>query len=477
MCGILFIEGMESETQVRNFLPSLSHRGPDDNHISVTDIGTLGFVRLAINGDLESGTQPYSFESLIGAFNGEVYNHKFLCKTHGIPDLQCDTHVILPLFEKLGEGILDALDGFYSGVIINQSTGELFCLRDHIGKKPLFFGRSESRFFLTSELKAIDQIDYFEPIPLGLSSVDLHSGKLTLIAGHSKAIIDGDLQDIFEDAIIKRLPATNQPVGVFLSGGLDSSLVAAFVAKHRPDATYFTLGTEGDRKFVQSVVNALGIENIHEVPLPGVEEIPDLIREVVKVTESFNPSIISNGLGTLILSKAVRDSGIKVVLGGEGADELFGGYHYFENPESNWKETRNQLIDDMRQTELRRLDLASMAHSIEVRCPFLDRQMRFFSDTLSFDQMYSNSHNKVILRNTFEGILPEEVLWRKKTSLDVGSGIRRLVTSYLGQTDNSERQVLKQIWESIFSMDSNHPYFSAYPVFDFAIDQRGEVHK
>ena len=125
---------------------------------------------------------------------------------------------------------------------------------------------------------------------------------------------------------------------------------------------------------------------------------PLLFREVVKSTESFNPSIISNGLATYVLSKAVNDAGIKVVLGGEGADELFGGYHKFTSADSNWKEIRNQLINDMQMTELRRLDLASMAHSVEVRCPFLDIKVRNFAESLDFEDLYEGDVNKVILR-------------------------------------------------------------------------------
>lgn len=202
-----------------------------------------------------------------------------------------------------------------------------------------------------------------------------------------------------------------------------------------------------------------------------------LIKKVVWATESFNPSIISNGLGTYLLSKSANEAGIKVVLGGEGADELFGGYHKYSSPDSNWKYIRKQLINDMPITELRRLDLSSMAHSVEVRCPFLDQRIRNFSDNLSFDDLYRGDVNKAILREVFEGFLPNSVLQRQKTSLDVGSGVRSLVVKCLTNNGQTERQVLKEIWNEHFNMDASNLFFSSYPVFDAVIDKRGRGHK
>jgi asparagine synthase (glutamine-hydrolysing) len=469
--------GPNSHERVQKLLPNLRHRGPDDQRITIEEKMALGFTRLAINGIDEVGAQPMEFEGLLGAFNGEIYNYQTLSKKHGISLSSSDTEIILPLFKKLNEEIIEVLDGFFSGVIVDQTTSKIWTMRDHIGKKPLFIGYSGKNLFITSEIKAVDNIDYFAPLPLGLASVDMKSGIVTTIRQHQSSQTNDSLIDIFRDAVIKRLPSSNQPVAVFLSGGLDSSLVAAVVAEYRPDATYFTLGSGDDLNAVQEVVKALGLKNIKTVNLPEVDEIPSLIRRVVKSTESYNPSIISNGLGTYLLSKAAHQAGIKVVLGGEGADELFGGYHKYTSTDSNWKETRNQLINDMPITELRRLDLASMAHSVEVRCPFLDKRLRDYSDILRFEDLYQGDVNKAILRNSFEGFLPNSILLRQKTSLDVGSGIRGIVVNYLTSNGQTERQGLKNIWNELFDMDSEHLYFSSYPVFDDAINKRGEVHK
>jgi asparagine synthase (glutamine-hydrolysing) len=477
MCGILFMFGLGSHEEVRKSLPRLAHRGPDDQRIIAAEEMALGFTRLAINGFNEVGAQPMEHGEMIGALNGEIYNYQALSETYDLSLSPSDTEILLPLFKKLKEGLIEALDGFFSGVIVDRTTSTIWTIRDHIGKKPLFVGRSGAKVFITSELKVIDHVDYFAPLPLGLCSVDAMSGKVKVIRQHHSIPTNDSLTNIFRDAVIKRLPAPTQPVAVFLSGGLDSSLVAAIVAKHRPDATYFTLGNGDDHDAVQDVVKALDLKDVRYVDLPKPIEVPTLIGKVVWATESFNPSIISNGLGTYLLSKSVREAGIKVVLGGEGADELFGGYHKYSSPESSWKKTRNQLIKDMSFTELRRLDLASMAHSIEVRCPFLDQRIRNFSDHLDFDDLYRGEVNKAILRDSFEGFLPESILHRQKTSLDVGSGIRSMVVNHLTSNGQTERQGLKDIWNEYFEMDITHMYFSSYPVFDVAINKRGKVHK
>lgn len=298
------------------------------------------------------------------------------------------------------------------------------------------------------------------------------------VAAHRPVVPEQDLRAAFERAVRKRMPSPDQPVGVFLSGGLDSSLVAAFASRLRDDITYFTLGNpQGpDRQAVDAVAAALGLVDVRAVPLPQPASLPGLVRAVVHATESFNPSIVSNGLATYLLAQAAHDAGIKVVLAGEGADELFGGYHTLHEQDP-WLEVRRQLIDDMQITELRRLDMSCMAHSVEPRCPFLDRSVRAISDGLGFRELYDGGENKVALRRSFEGVLPPETLHRRKTSFDVGSGIRGEVVRYLRQNGRSEREELRQLWGELFPYESSEPYFHVYPIFDTAIDRRGETHR
>ncbi|NKC15513.1 MAG: hypothetical protein GKR94_25950 [Gammaproteobacteria bacterium] len=329
----------------------------------------LGFARLAINGDRTAGRQPHDHGDLVGAINGEIYNHRALRGAHGLEPSGCDTQVVLPFFGRSGPHIIDDLDGFYSAVILRRSVRELICLRDHMGQKPLFVGRSSSELFITSELKILDECDCFECLPRGaarveLDTVEVDTVEVEQVARHRPIAPGPNLKRLFESAVRKRLPNPDQPVGVFLSGGLYSSLVAAFVSRLRDDVIHFTLGNPDgpDRRAVKPVVEALGLRAVRTVPLPRAVQLSELVRAAVHATESFNPSVVSNALATYLLASAAHEAGIKVALTGEGADELFGGYHSFRQQEP-WQAVRRPLIDDMQFTERRRLDMRCMAHS------------------------------------------------------------------------------------------------------------------
>ncbi|MCK8045322.1 asparagine synthase-related protein [Shewanella sp. 1CM18E] len=478
MCGVALLYGTTAVKSMPEVLGMLSHRGPDDQHYLVSHQLAIGFVRLAINDESIAGRQPYRTEGLIGAFNCEVYNAKSLAKHYNLTQgTGSDALVIAPLFNKLGSQILAELDGFYSGIIYESDTNSLYLLRDHMGKKPLFYGRADDNLFVVSELKALKQIEWFEQVPIGISKLDLATGVLLQIAEHSvPAGRPVSLQLAMEEAVVKRLPT--KPFGIFLSGGLDSSIIATIASKYRKDITYFVLGEpeNADVLMVNILAQHLGLENVKYIPLPLEQELPALIAKVLFAAESYNPSIISNGLATYILAEAAKRQGIKVVLTGEGADELFGGYHEGLS-ELDWQSTREKLIADMCFTELRRLDKCSMAHGVEARCPFLDRSVKCIADNLEYQQFYLPESNKVALREAFRHLLPAEIANRKKTSFDVGSGVRKLVVSYLTRNGNMEIFELRGLWQQAFTYDVNNPYFSSYPTFDAVIATRGVAHR
>ncbi|MCL1080195.1 asparagine synthase [Parashewanella spongiae] len=280
------------------------------------------------------------------------------------------------------------------------------------------------------------------------------------------------------NAVKNRLPEVQKPVGIFLSGGLDSSIIAALASKLRPNITYFTLGNESssDKAMVTKLVKHLELNDVRIIPVPSDELLGSYIAKIVYVTESVNPSIISNGLATYLLAQAASYAGIKVVLTGEGADELFGGYFKYLEP-NVLKIKCSNLMADMQYTELRRLDLCTMAHGVEARCPFLDNEIINLSKELEFSDIYSESMNKVILRKSFSSYLPKEVTDRPKVSFDVGSGIRQMVVKYLKRNGRSEREELQEIWEQHFNRTSTNDYFHRYSVFDDAIDRRGSSHQ
>ena len=492
MCGIVFLNGPDANKRIANSVERLAHRGPDDKVIWRNNNSALGFTRLIINGTSLQGRQPYQSSNFVGAVNGEIFNHAELAQQLRIPIRQCDTDMFFTIYDQFGEQSIELLDGFYSAVLYQPCNNTVTCLRDHIGKKPLFFGRSEQEWFLTSELKALNTVKRFEMVPLGVTRIDLSTGELFNVQPHTAAAPTSEISEIttsdsskfearasgltqiLDYAVRKRLPDRNQPVGLFLSGGVDSSIIAALAHNMRDDIVFFTLGDRhsADVESVRIIIKWLDLKDVRTVELPTEEQMPELMRAVVYSTESFNPSIISNGIATYLLAEAASKAGIKVILSGEGADELFGGYHQFAF-DSPWHSTRAQLISDMPMTELRRLDMCCMAHGIEPRCPFLDREVRAYSDNLDFEDMYDAKQNKISLRNNFRTLLPIDIINRKKTSLDVGSGIRRLVVNELCKNGEQERSALLKIWKQLFSFNEEHEYFHRYTVFDDAIDRRG----
>jgi asparagine synthase (glutamine-hydrolysing) len=473
-------------------LQRIRHRGPDDCQYYQHQDLAFGFVRLAINGQGQDGRQPLLWNSMVGLFNGEIYNYRALTQQYQLAvDGQCDSQVLLPLFAQKNLALVDELDGFFSAIVYNQATRQLYSLRDHMGKKPLYIGRSESELFITSELKALESITWFRALPLGAAQINLVTADIETLRiskpptlfglqqeQHTPENLHYHLRSAFTEAISKRLPIANTPVAVFLSGGLDSSLIAAIATQYRQDCVYFTLGHKAspDRERAEKLVKELGLRHWCCIDLPTSEQLPQLIAEVVYATESYNPSIISNGLATYLLAQAVSKQDIKVALSGEGADELFAGYYPYLAPEQ-WRFIRSQLIHDMPFTELRRLDLCSMAHGVEVRCPFLDAKVKVLADGLPFSQYFADDTNKVSLRQAFALLLPQYILQRSKTSFDVGSGLRSMVVRFLKRNGRTEREELLSIWQQFFTYDHQHPYFSHYPVFDQAIDQRKELHR
>jgi len=484
MCGIVTVFGKDTYSIAETALNKIKHRGKDATKLLQLSIGTIGFNRLSINDKSDKAMQPFALGNLVGVFNAEIYNAdelkaKFELQTNS----NADTEIILPLFQKIGSLIIHQLDGFYSGVIINKQTSQIFTLRDYIGKKPLFYGNTEQFDFITSELKAVEHITKFEIIPKGVCEIS--NKKVLKIEEHKTPIVPkSNLKEIIIDAVKKRIPKEEVKFGVFLSGGLDSSIVAAIVSKYSDKAVFYTLGNSEtlDLKFVIELSKTLDFEKrLKVISLPAENEILELISKVVYHTESYNPSIVSNGLATYLLSKAAHEDGIKVVFSGEGADELFCGYPISKNSDE-WFTKRVELIENMHFTELRRLDLASMANTIEIRCPFLDRNVFAASnECLQHDLIettISNLHGKKILRELFIDDLPKSIAERGKVSFDVGSGIRKLVVEHLIKSHSSEKESLKNIWLKCFPANlSNENYFHSYPTFDKAIANRRTAHK
>jgi len=445
----------------------------------------LGFVRLSINGTGSDGSQPFSAGFQHCLINGEIFNHQELKETNKIEEHSVsDTSVVLPLYQQMGDQFLDLLDGFFSGVIYDEERQRLICFRDHIGKKPLYSGRIGDNVFVCSELKSLPSYSSFSRVPKGLSTINMESGEPISLRKIQDTQLrpNSVLRDIVVRSILKRIPAPPRRFGVFLSGGLDSSIVASIVNQFRDDAVFYSLTdeTSPDYEPTRNIAQHLKIE-IRSVPLPTQKQLPALIEDVVVATESYNPSFISNGIATYLLAQAAHADGLKVVLSGEGADEVFLGYHKLSQNE-DWQGIRTSLLDNLHFTEIRRLDTCTMAHSVEARCPFLDREVLAFARRLSYQDFFRNQDgciiNKVALRIAFKDDLPSSIVQRGKVSMDVGSGLRKMVVEHLTSYGQKEIDVLQELWKRKFAQfDETNPHFFTYPIMDQYIAHRGVSHR
>jgi len=492
MCGVVVVIGKNSKEVAKKSLDKIVHRGGDAYTILTIGEMSMGFTRLAINDQSPKGEQPFSFDNYIGLFNAEIYNYKILTKKYQLKPIgKSDSEVILPLYQKFKENTLELLDGFFSGVIYDKKEKQIVLLRDYIGKKPLFFAYDKERQYIVSELKALPEIEYFETIPKGISR--LENRKIHLIRKHRDSSLQREknlLKESIYKAVEKRVfGVENMQFGVFLSGGLDSSIIAMLINKLvDPDNVHYYCIADPkseDLKHINIMKQFLNINDdaISYIDLPSDNKLEEVIKEVVYATESINPSIISNGIGAYLLSKRANQDGIKVVITGDGADEIFMGYQNRDtvNERSNWKRLQKDFIDDLHLTELRRVDLACMANSVEIRCPFLDKRVYEIALNLDYSDFFgknSSSLNKIILRDIFKDELPQEIVNRKKVSFDVGSGLQKIVVNLCTKEKLSEVEYLHKIWNGFFSKNlskvDDNPYFWSYPQFNSVIPKRGE---
>lgn len=492
MCGIFCTIGPNAVAITKTGLEKLRHRGPDQQNIWSKEALTLGFTRLAINGLQSKQEIIHQHKHLVGVFNAEVYNHRELAHDLGqASGYGADTQVILPLFEKYGAQMINQIDGFYSGVIFDAEAGRMFWCKDVVGKKPLFFAKNADHLFLTSETKALPKVLDLEPLPVGFGEIDLMTQSVRMLCSHSVTNLETDQRgwmQLFENAVRKRLQNNEtKRAGIFLSGGIDSSIIAMLAEKFKDDIEilYYSLGNADsqDHPYVQTLLDYLKIapERHRFIPLPQGKALKSIIEAVVCDTESYNPSIVSNGIGTWLLSQAAQTDDLKVVLTGDGADEVFLGYWGNLRPSDDWQGKRRLVLETLHMTEMRRVDMTSMAHSIEIRCPFLDRALLSKAQTLDYNDLYCQQDGKLIckklLRDLFSHILPDEIVRRSKLPFDRGSGLQKCVWQLCTENGCTEKDFLKEIWIENFqhSLEDfmDYDWFRSYPAFDDDIDKRG----
>ena len=498
MCGIVAILNVKKQTQelrqkALRMSQKIRHRGPDWSGIYCGGSAILAHERLSIV-DPESGGQPlYSPDrKQVLAVNGEIYNHQEIRRRHaGQYDYQTgsDCEVILSLYQearaqgqKMTE-LLEQLSGIFAFVLYDEERDEILIARDPIGVIPLYIGfDNDSTIYVASELKALEgQCEQYEPFPPGhflYGKLKMEDGKLKMEDGKLKiedrklnyqsyyqrdwfdydAVKDNEasvdaIHDSLEDAVRRQL-MSDVPYGVLLSGGLDSSVISAIAQKfseHRieddsktkaywPRLHSFAVGLKGAPDLAKARLVAEHIGTVHHEINYTIQEGLDAIRDVIYYIETYDVTTVRASTPMYLLARVIKSMGIKMVLSGEGADEIFGGYLYFHKaPDAKaFHEETVRKLSKLHLYDCLRANKSLSAWGVEGRVPFLDKEfldvaMRTnpsakmcrpsrFLPLRKGEPEGVETMEKRIVREAFADLLPTEVVWRQKEQFSDGVG-------------------------------------------------------
>ncbi len=458
MCGIVCAFDLKQEAsklrpQVLEMSKQVRHRGPDWSGIFSCDKAVIAHERLAIV-DPTSGKQPLYNEdqTIILAANGEIYNHKELKATE-VPNYpfqtESDCEVLLALYQKENKSFVSKLNGIFAFAIYDVVKDEYFVARDHMGIIPLYMGwDSSGTLYVASELKALEgvcnKIELFPPghywhskeeRPAQWYNPDWKAYKKV----ENNATSIQELHDGLSNAVHRQL-MSDVPYGVLLSGGLDSSITSALAKKFAsmriesgdkqdvwwPQLHSFSVGLEGspDLEAAQKVADHIGTIH-HEIKFT-IQEGIDAIKEVIYHLETYDVTTVRASTPMYLMARAIKALGIKMVLSGEGADELFGGYLYFHKA-PNAKEFHEETVrklEKLHQYDCLRANKSLAAWGIEGRVPFLDKEFIELAMRINpRDKMITNERmEKWVVRKAFEDYLPKSVAWRQKEQFSDGVG-------------------------------------------------------
>lgn len=447
MCGIVAIhdprspEGPSAELG-RSMLDRVEHRGPDGRGERTVGPTWLGHVRLAIV-DLDEGDQPLGpADGHWAVVNGEIYNHHELRRVSGLHFATAsDSEAALAAAVAGDLDQLADLRGMFAFVVAHPD-GRVVAVRDPLGVKPLYWARVDGATLFASELVAFapEMRGHVEEFPPGFRWTpqeglvrfrELHVGGEPIADVESARTA---VRDTLVTAVRRRMMA-DVPVGVFLSGGLDSSLVAAVMASFADDVPgpvhSFAAGTEGssDLLAARRVAEHLGLE--HHERVYDADEVVSCLPSVVASIESFEPSLVRSAVPNYLLAEETART-VKVVLTGEGADELFAGYAHYRDI-TDGADLADELlrgVSGLHNLNLQRCDRVTMAHGLEARVPFLDRDLVNLAGRIPIEWRLPGElgQEKALLREAFTGWLPEDLLWRPKEQFGDGSGTADVMT-------------------------------------------------
>lgn len=458
MCGIVGIfnikeQRKELRQKALKMAQKIRHRGPDWSGIYVGSKAILAHERLSIV-DPQSGGQPlYSADKKqVLAVNGEIYNHRDLRNEYaGKYDFQTgsDCEVILALYKHKGIDFLEDLSGIFAFALYDEEKDEFLIARDPIGVIPLYIGKdADGKIYCASELKALEGFcDEYEPF---LPGHYYWSKKGVMKRWYQREWTEyetvknndakvSDVHDALEDAVQRQL-MSDVPYGVLLSGGLDSSVISAVAKKYAskrietdgasdawwPQLHSFAIGLKGapDLSKAREVADYIGTVH-HEINYT-VQEGLDAIRDVIYFIETYDVTTVRASTPMYLLARVIKSMGIKMVLSGEGADEIFGGYLYFHKaPDAKaFHDETVRKLSKLHMYDCLRANKSLAAWGVEGRVPFLDKEFLDVAMRLNPQAKMApgNVIEKKIVREAFADMLPESVTWRQKEQFSDGVG-------------------------------------------------------
>ena len=458
MCGIVAILNVKRQTQelrqkALKMSQKIRHRGPDWSGIYCGGSAILAHERLSIV-DPESGGQPlYSPDrKQVLAVNGEIYNHQEIRRRYaGRYEFQTgsDCEVILALYRDKGIGFLEDLSGIFAFVLYDEERDEFLIARDPIGVIPLYIGYdNDGTVYVASELKALEgQCEQYEPFLPGHYYWSKEPGMKRYYqrdwfeyesVKDNEASVDA-IHDALEDAVRRQL-MSDVPYGVLLSGGLDSSVISAIAQKfseHRiednsrtraywPHLHSFAVGLKGAPDLAKARLVADHIGTVHHEINYTIQEGLDAIRDVIYYIETYDVTTVRASTPMYLLARVIKSMGIKMVLSGEGADEIFGGYLYFHKAPSarDFHEETVRKLSKLHLYDCLRANKSLSAWGVEGRVPFLDKEFLDVAMRTNPEAKMcpGKTIEKKIVREAFADLLPEEVAWRQKEQFSDGVG-------------------------------------------------------
>ena len=471
MCGIFGLLNYNDTKLTSNFIGEQAqkgqHRGPDSYKIDINNDIFLAFYRLAINGLDKKSDQPIKFNNKVLICNGEIYNYKRLYEIMDVkPVTNSDCECIIYMYEKYGiDYTVNALDGVFAFILIDYDINKIYVSRDQFGVRPLFYlsgnNPEENKMLgFSSEMKQlhifsrdIDEFGYkgkdnykinlFDPgsyMILELDDNNMWSISKTVKFANfhlsrinppnedmEESTILQNIHDIFCEAVYKRVTTTDRPIACLLSGGLDSSIVAAIVSKiyNKPLSTY-SIGLEGseDLKYARLVAKHIGSN--HTEVVVSEEDFFSFIPSVIEHIESYDTTTVRASVGNLLISQYISESSeAKVIFNGDGSDELMGGYLYMNQaPDALEFDCEcKRLLKNIQYFDVLRSDRSISTQGLEPRTPFLDRDFVTFYLSIPVEYRFSTNkkQEKYLFRKAFDkDYLPKEVLWRKKEAFSDG---------------------------------------------------------